>query len=306
MDPLSDLITLLAPRAAVSKPITGRGSWGVHYQAHAAPGFTIILKGSCWISIDDDPPLELGAGDFLLLPSTPAFSLLSEPGITSTPIEPSALPVRHGEQSGDATFAALGGTFQLAPANAPLLLALLPRMIHVPGADQRADRIGRLIALIAEECAEEAPGKTMIVQRLLETLLIEALRSAELAGGAEAGGLVKGMSDPALARALKAIHENVRANWTVATLAATAGMSRSSFASRFSQVLECSPIEYLLRWRMALAKSALAEGGKTLDRIAEEIGYESASAFSTAFRKRFGCPPGRFGRAGGVILSAPG
>ncbi|EQB33245.1 hypothetical protein M529_05475 [Sphingobium ummariense RL-3] len=104
------------------------------------------------------------------------------------------------------------------------------------------------------------------------------------------------MRDPAIARALRAIHADVRAGWTVAGLAGISGMSRSAFSDRFGALIGCAPIEYLARWRMALAKEALARGSKSLDRIAEEIGYESASAFSTAFRKRLGCPPGRFAR----------
>jgi AraC-like DNA-binding protein len=79
-------------------------------------------------------------------------------------------------------------------------------------------------------------------------------------------------------------------------------MSRSAFAVRFGETLGCAPIEYLVRWRMAIAKDALASGMKSLDRIADEIGYESASAFSTAFRKRLGCPPGRF--AHGIAADA--
>src|SRR5690606_400731 len=100
----------------------------------------------------------------------------------------------------------------------------------------------------------------------------------------------------ALSRALRAMHENVRHGWTVAELARVAGVSRSVFAARFQHYLGCPPIEYLLRWRMALARDALLQGGKSLDRLAEEIGYESASAFSTAFRRRYGCAPGRFVR----------
>jgi AraC-like DNA-binding protein len=100
------------------------------------------------------------------------------------------------------------------------------------------------------------------------------------------------------------MHADVRANWTVAGLAKVAGLSRSAFAARFGEVLGCGPIEYLARWRMALAKDSLIRGAKTLDRIAEEIGYESASAFSTAFRKRLGCAPGKFARNSAVTEAA--
>jgi AraC-like DNA-binding protein len=207
------------------------------------------------------------------------------------------MPVRHGDPEGPPDFESLGGTFRIEPANAPLLLALLPRIVRIPASDGRSDRLGRLIRLITEECVAEEPGRDMVLERLIEVLLVEALRSHAIADEVDPrAGLLRGLRDPALARALGAVHADVRAGWTVAGLAKVAGLSRSAFAARFAEILGCGPIEYLARWRMALAKDALMGGTKTLDRIAEEIGYESASAFSTAFRKRLGCSPGRFAR----------
>jgi len=128
---------------------------------------------------------------------------------------------------------------------------------------------------------------------------IELDKASENAAGEDglAPGLLRGMREPALARALRAMHSDVRGEWTVAELASLAGMSRSAFAARFSQTLGCAPMEYLSRWRMALAQDSLSRGVKSLDRLAEEIGYESASAFSTAFRRRLGCSPGAFARS---------
>ncbi|WP_454683831.1 AraC family transcriptional regulator [Ancylobacter moscoviensis] len=298
MDPLSDIIALLRPHTAISKPITGRGRWGVRYAAHDAPGFTLILKGECWIAFEGREPMALREGDFLLLPSTPAFTLSSHPGVEGVPRAPMEVAVRHGEAEGAADFESLGGTFRIEPVNAPLLLALLPRLIHIPAAHGRTGRLGRMIGLIMEECASEEPGREMVLQRLLEVLLVEALRWHGIAAADGRAGLLSGLRDPALARALRALHADVRAGWTVADLARIAGQSRSAFAARFGEVLGCGPIEYLARWRMALAKDALIRGTKTLEGIADEIGYESASAFSTAFRKRLGCPPGKFARIG--------
>ncbi|CAH1659538.1 AraC-type DNA-binding protein [Hyphomicrobiales bacterium] len=299
MDPFSDVIGLLRPNTAISKPITGRGHWGVRYAAHDAPGFTIILKGTCWIAFEGEEPWKLEKGSFLLLPSTPLFTLSSHPGIPCALRDPMDVPVRHGEQEGEADFESLGGTFRIEAVNAPLLLALLPRRIHIPPSGGRSVRLGRVIDLIVEECGGDEPGKEMILQRMLEVLLVEALRWHGVATDDDRAGLLNGMRDPALARVLGAMHADVRADWTVASLAQIAGQSRSAFAARFGAVLGCGPIEYLARWRMALAKDALLRGAKTLDRIADEIGYESASAFSTAFRKRLGCPPGKFARISG-------
>lgn len=296
MDPLSDIIALLRPSTAISKPITGRGRWGVRYAAHNAPGFTIVLEGECWIAFEGKDPLVLRKGDFLLLPSTPAFSLSSHPGVDCEPRDPMDVAVRHGEQDGPPDFASVGGTFRIEQANAGLLLALLPNLIHIPASQGRAGRLGQVIALIADECEHDHPGREMILQRLLEVLLVETLRWRAIADDDARAGLLRGMQVPGLARALRAMHADVRASWTVAGLAKVAGLSRTVFAARFGEVLGCGPIEYLARWRMALAKDALVRGAKTLDRIADEIGYESASAFSTAFRKRLGCPPGKFAR----------
>lgn len=301
MDPLSDVIALLRPGTAMSKPITGRGTWGVSYAAHNAPGFTIILNGECWFTFDGQEAFRVQKGDFLLLPTTPAFSISSKPDVKCEPGDPGKSPARHGDQDGDAEFESLGGTFQIEQANAPLLLALLPRIIHIPASEGRTGRLSRMIELIMEECKNAEPGKDMILQRMLEVLLIEALRWRGFAADDIRAGLIKGMRDPALARVLQSMHADVRAHWTVAALAKVAGLSRSAFAARFGDVLGCGPIEYLARWRMALAKDALIRGVKTLDRIADEIGYESASAFSTAFRKRLGCSPGRFARISGDV-----
>jgi AraC-like DNA-binding protein len=295
MDPLSDAVALLRPSAVLSKPITGRGKWSVRYAAYRQPGFAIVIEGHCWLALEGDRPLGLRAGDFVLLPATPSFTLYSEPGTPCLDAEPSGRPVHHGDE-GPPDFRMFGGAFTIEPANAPLITDLLPRRIHVAAGDEGAGRLSRIVEQVRDECEADRPGRDVILQRLLEVMLVECLRHDPVAGDADRAGLLAGMRDPALSRALRAVHENVRHGWTVAELARVAGVSRSVFAARFQQVLGCPPIEYLVRWRMALARNALVQGGKPLDRLAEEIGYESASAFSTAFRRRYGCAPGRFAR----------
>jgi len=193
MDPLSDMIALLRPSAAVSKPITGRGRWAVHYDAHDAPGFTFILSGEAWLTLDGKEPLRLAKGDFLLLPTTPAFSLASEPHIPGTPVMPRAEAVRHGDPDGAPDFTALGGSFAFERVNAPLLLSILPERIHIPASEGRSTRFGRLADLLAEECTTDYPGKELITQRMLEVLLVEALRWGRLGNQALLPGLVSGM-----------------------------------------------------------------------------------------------------------------
>ena len=174
---------------------------------------------------------------------------------------------------------------------------MLPGLIHIRASEGGTGRLNRVVALMMEECGSERPGRDMILERLLEIMLVECLRSPGIGEEALPAGLLAGMRDPVLARVLRAMHADVRAGWTVAALAKLAGMSRSAFAARFGAAVGCGPIEYLLRWRMALAQDALSRGARPLERLAEEIGYESASAFSTAFRRRVGCSPGAFARS---------
>ncbi|MEO8371932.1 MAG: AraC family transcriptional regulator [Candidatus Solibacter sp.] len=295
MDPLTDIVALLRPHAAFSKPITGRGKWGVRYDAHVSPSFCIVLEGQCWLTMEGDATRLLDRGDFLLLPVTPAFQLVSELGVGCLPGRPSRKGVRHGDPKGAPDFRMIGGTFQIDLVNAALL-DLMPQQIHIRATESDTSRLGRMIDLIMDEYAAERPGRDMILQRFLEAMLIEALRWHSLPHESLPPGLLAGLRDVPISGSLRAMHSAVRHGWTVAELAKRAGMSRSAFASRFVATVGCAPIEYLSRWRMSLAQDALTRGGKSLALLAEEIGFESASAFSTAFRKRLGCAPGAFAR----------
>ena len=184
----------------------------------------------------------------------------------------------------------LGGLILCDPANAELLVGLLPPVILVRGDERTGARLHALVTMIREEADDARPGRDGVLARLIEVMLIETLRreAATLLPGT---GVLGGLADPQLARALASIHADVRRGWTVSDLARLAGMSRSVFARRFSQAVGSAPVEYLLDWRMALAKESLLHGRGTLTEIAEAVGYKSASAFSTAFRQRIGCAP---------------
>jgi len=166
--------------------------------------------GEAWLTFDGEEPLRLAQGDFLLLPTTPPFSLSSVPSVRCAPVEPRNEAVRYGEQEGEPDFVALGGSFAFERVNAPLLLSLLPDRIHIPTSAGKATRFGRLIDLLAEECADDNPGRDLFLQRMREALLIEALRWQGVGtDGSAVAGLLSGMRDPAIARALRAIHADV-------------------------------------------------------------------------------------------------
>jgi AraC-like DNA-binding protein len=297
MDPLSDIIALLHPHAVLSRPITGSGSWGVHFEAYNFPAFSIVLSGQCWVALGNDAPVMMQRGDFMLLPATPSLTLCSELGVTCQTGVLSEQSVQYGDQDGEPDFAMLGGRFHVEAANAALLIQLLPEKIHVRATETDTAPFAYITSMILDECGSERPGREILLERLVDVVLIEALRRGDIHEKSAQKGLLAGMRDPAIAASLRAMHSNVQQEWTVARLARQAGMSRSGYAKRFREVVGYGPMEYLSRWRMTLAQNALTHSSTPIEVIARDVGYGSASSFSTAFRKWTGLTPGAFARA---------
>jgi AraC-like DNA-binding protein len=296
-DPLSEIIALLRPRTVLSKGITGAGRWGVRYSAFGQPSFCAVLEGSCRLAVDGHRALTLEAGDFVLLPATPGFTMSGFEPVRATRIDPNVAAtataeVRHGTRGGRPDVRLLGGYFAFDSPDAAMLVSLLPTVIHVRG----AERLSMLVRLVGEESRERRAGRELVLTRLVEVLLIEALRSTS--GEDAPPGLLRALADERLAPAIRRMHDQLERSWTVAQLAKTAALSRSAFFDRFTRTVGMRPMEYLLAWRMAVAKDLLRRHELGLAEVAERVGYGSASTFSTAFCRHVGQPPGRFARAG--------
>jgi AraC-like DNA-binding protein len=278
-----------------AKGISGAGSWGVRYSAFGQPGFCAVLEGRCRLAVDGERPVTLQEGDFVLLPATPAFTMSGFDPVTPRQIDPRTMlapaeEVRHGRTEGPADVRLLGGYFVFDSPDAALLVSLLPSMIHIHG----VERLSLLVRLFGEEAAQQRAGRELLLSRLVEILLIEALRAAQ--GKAAPAGLLRGLADARIAGALRRMHGEVDRAWTVEELASLGGMSRSAFFDRFTRTVGLRPMEYLLAWRMAVAKNLLRGRKLALDEVARRVGYGSASTFSTAFSRHVGEPPGRFAR----------
>jgi transcriptional regulator GlxA family with amidase domain len=152
-----------------------------------------------------------------------------------------------------------------------------------------------MVQLVGQESREQRSGRDLVLARLVEVLLIEALRSTT--GAAASPGLLRGLADTRLAAAIRQMHENPSRSWTVEQLAKESALSRSAFFERFSRAVGVPPMEYLLAWRMALAKKLLRRSDPVLADVAERVGYSSASTFSTAFSRYVGQPPGSYARS---------
>ncbi|MFC4822114.1 AraC family transcriptional regulator [Dokdonella ginsengisoli] len=294
-DPLAELITLLRPNKVMGKSISGAGKWGVRYAPFGHPGFCVVTDGACLLQVDGAPPLHLKAGDFVFLPATPGFVLSGFERVDPQHVDPATIAdqgheLRHGSLEGEPDVRMLGGYFVFDSPDTALLVALLPPVVHVRG----EDRFGMLVRLVREEAMQSKSGRDLILTRLVEVLLIEALRAAP--GDAAPVGLLRGLADERLALSIREMHCDPSRAWTVEQLAKVAALSRSAYFQRFIRAVGMPPMEYLLAWRMAIAKDILDRQDLVMEKVAERVGYSSASAFSTAFARYVGRSPSGYAR----------
>ncbi|MEN5059465.1 AraC family transcriptional regulator [Luteimonas sp. TWI1416] len=296
VDPLSEVVGLLQPAARFSKLLEGAGAWRIHRDGTGEPFYAAVLEGACGLSVDDGPTIALQAGDFLLAPAmhalvaTSAVPDAADAVAATVPVQVREGLVRIGRPEAPVDLRVQIGYCQFAAPDAGLLVSLLPGVVHV-----RDDpRLAALVHLVGEEARAHRPAREVVLERLLEVLLIEALRGRGDAG--EASGLARGLADERLAAALRALHARPRHPWTVAELATEAALSRSAFFARFTRVVGMAPMAYLLTWRMALAKRLLRGAGFSLDQVAERVGYATANTFGTAFTRHVGVSPARYAR----------
>ncbi|WP_028101403.1 AraC family transcriptional regulator [Pseudoduganella violaceinigra] len=295
VDPLAEVVLLLQPQARLSKLVSATGPWRVRRPENGQPFYCVILDGTCRLEVKGREQIQLQQGDFVLIPAAYSFTVssLEPPMPEELDIAPAPLAggeYRHGVENGTPDVQLLVGYCSFGSPDAALLVSLLPQLVHVRG----EKRLATLVQLVGEETRATRPAREVILARLLEVLLIEALRSA--APTAASPGLLRGLADERLAVAIRRLHENITKPWTVAQLAKEAALSRSAFFERFSRALGVTPMAYLHAWRMALAKSLLRRQEGGIAEVAERVGYGSASAFSVAFTRHVGQPPARYVR----------
>ncbi len=310
-DPLGEIVSLLRPRAGFAKVASGAGHWRVTRELDGEPFYCVVLDGAARMTVDGHPTVRLQAGDFVLVPSLFHFAMESmemegaaEGMVTTDPSLTTPLPgeIRHGDPEGPANARLLVGHFHFGSPDARLLIQLLPRFLHLRG----AERLSALVRLLTDETRAVRPARDMILARLLDVILLEALRAAPdetTPGEAPPAGILRGLADERLALSLRRLHADPARDWTIESLAREAALSRSAFYKRFRFALGMPPMEYLTAWRMALAKTYLDQEDLGMEEIAERVGYGSASAFSTAFTRFVGVPPSRYG---GQPVQGPG
>ena len=307
MDPLSDVLSLLKPRNYMSGGFDVGGQWSIQFPRHEGIKCYAVVSGQCWLAVEGvAEAVRLTTGDCFLLPLGRPFRLASD--LALTPVDFKTIfsaPLNGGVATwnGGGDFSGVGGYFALAGNHAGILLGMLPPIVHIrKESDKSALRWS--MERMMQELREPQPGGFLVVQHLAHMMLVQALR-VHLAEGLRGGvGWLFALADQQMSAAIHAMHDDPAHPWTLQELAGRIGMSRSTFALKFKETVGASPIEYLTRWRMLLAGDRLANSGDPVSVIALSLGYESESAFSTAFKRVMGCSPRQYGRGRNLVSAS--
>ncbi len=291
-DPLSDVLAALGAQGVRGTRLEASGDWALSFQGQKRLQFVAVLRGRCWLLLPDQPPEALAKGDVFLLNDT-AFAVASDPAMDRTDgmslfEGPGQDVVRVGQRA-DTVMVGGGSTF--AGDRAGFVLDALPAFLRVDRDSPRAGAVARILLALATEVGGAFPGSALVTQRLAEILIVEAIRAYADAGSTHRAGWIAALTDAKIGAALQLMHGDIARPWTAAALAAEVGMSRSAFTQRFSARVGRPPLDYLIGWRMTLARSRLATGTASIAQVAVEVGYGSQSAFAQAFKRTFGVTP---------------
>jgi AraC-like DNA-binding protein len=299
MDPLSDVLALLRPRTYSSGGFDAGGHWSIQFPRYQGIKCYAVVSGQCWLLVEDSAePIRLRKGDCILLPTERSFRVASDLELTPVDVKSLlSLPLngRIAKCNGGGDCFIVGGHFTLSGDHAGILLGMLPAIVHLRTEPDRAE-LRWSLERMSRELRAQRPGGLLVSQHLAHMMLVQAIR-LHLESGVEGGvGWLFALADKQLSAAMQAMHGDPARHWTLQMLAERAGMSRTIFASRFKETVGSSVMEYLSRWRMLLAGDKLTSSNMSISTIALQLGYESESAFSKAFRRVMGCSPRQYSR----------
>ena len=299
-DPLAEALHLLRLTGTLYCRSELSAPWGIDIPAFdGMMSFIVVMSGEAWLDLNGVEPERLTTGSLALLPHGLAHRVLSAPDTASVPLDD--LPVEpiseryevlhHG--GGGALSHVMYGVMRLDHVAAQRLIAHLPKILHVDAAADDPDGwLHTSMQFIAREARNMKPGGETVITRLADILVIQVLRSwLDGAGTAQAGWLAA-LRDHSIGRALAAFHRAPERDWSVASLASVAGMSRSAFSARFAALVGEPVMQHVTQWRMRLARQALKDTKDSLAIIASRVGYQSEAAFCRTYRRSFGETPG--------------
>ncbi len=263
----------------------------------------MLLRGNCLLTFEGMPePFSLAGGELIISPRGVGCTLqdsLSSPILpleqVSTAPPPRGATFKFG--GGGALTSLVMGCFEFDSVGKNPLIAGLPGVIYLKAEQLQSEPwLEYTLRALAAEAAQNRPGSDILMSRLTDVLFIQSIRAfiSQIKNCEETTGWLKALLDPEIGAALSLIHERPEAPWTVASLANAVGMSRTSFATKFTSLVTNTPIEYVTSWRMQRALNFMRQGQDNLSVIASSVGYKSEAAFAKAFKRELGESPGGF------------
>jgi AraC-like DNA-binding protein len=303
MDSVAGLLDGPRAREAFLLRSTLDPPWSLRIEDEAPLTLIAVVRGDAWIVPDSGERVRLHRGDTAIVLGPEPYSVADDPATSPQAIilpgqrcttpdgeeleQMGDLGVRTWGNSPDGATVLLTGTYQMHGEISRRLLRALPALLVLR--DDAWD--SPLIPLLADEIVKDEPGQEAVLDRLLDLLLIAVLRAWFARPEAEAPGWYRAHADPVVGSALRMLHHNPAHPWTVASLADAAGVSRAAFARRFNELVGEPPMSFLTGWRIALAADLLREPGATIGSVAQQVGYGSSFALSTAFKRVRGVSP---------------
>ncbi|WP_174189674.1 AraC family transcriptional regulator [Nocardia barduliensis] len=300
MDAVSELLAEVRARGAVFRQTIMRPPWALRMAGGAPLTLATMLRGRAWIVPDQHGPVPIGVGDIAVVRGDVPYTVADDPATTPSlvvtsadycpgaeGVERASWPARTCGTPSEEAAVLVSGAFERRGELSERLLRTLPPVLVVP-ADEGSYPSAQTVA---EEVARDRPGQQMVLDRLLDLMLVSALRSWFDDPDADAPAWCRALDDPIVGAALRLLHDAPAHPWTVAALASKVGVSRAALARRFTALVGEPPMSYLTSWRIDLAADLLRRTDYTVDTIARKVGYANAFALSVAFKRLRGTRP---------------
>jgi AraC family transcriptional regulator, alkane utilization regulator len=323
MDVLSDVLQMIRLKGALFLNGEFHEPWcvdaprGADFASILCPGAQnlaivhMVLEGRCWIQLHGGEAMALGAGDVAMLPHGDAHLIGS--GLRHAPIDlghvvqvklPELAPIRYGGQGDRAVLVCGWFAYEREVPNP--LVAALPRMFSsCVGQRPSGPWIEQSIRYVMTQANSSQPGSGAVTAKVAESLFVEALRGYIETLSPQQTGWLAGLRDRQVGRCLALMHGDAAREWSLDALAQEVHSSRSVLAERFSELVGMPPMQYLKRWRLAIAARMLCNEGSSIARVAEAVGYESEASFSRAFKSAYGVAPGLWRSRAGSRVAQP-
>lgn len=293
-DPFSVVVAALGTQSVRATGLEAAGDWSLAFDGRGRLKLVALTRGRCWIVLPGERPEELVEGDVIIL-SNARYVVASDPAIRPA----DGMPLYAGQDiarlgAGDSTVM-MGGGSGFADGSGSFVLDALPPFLRIERDSPSAEAAKRTLASLREEIGGAALGSSFIAERLAEILVVTAVRAFVATHPTNSVGWITALADPRIGKALRLLHGDAARRWTAPMLASEVGMSRSAFTHHFTARVGRPPLDYLVHWRMVLARRQLARG-ETVAHVASAVGYSSQSSFTHAFKRTFGETPRSSGR----------